>query len=99
MISNTLVPEFARSSVKPVATVTVPGLLPGRNDPSTASVLPLPLSVPLPTRSPVAGRKYLPDVKAARSNSPSVPSDRPPVPMDPAPETASRPPAIVVVPE
>ena len=99
MISNALVPEFARPSVNPVPTVTVPGLLPGRNEPSTARVLPLPESVPAPVRLPVAGSVEVPSARAARSKMPLVPRSRPPVPMLPEPERASVPPEIVVRPE
>jgi hypothetical protein len=102
VISNTLVPDCERSSVKPESTVTVPGLLPGRNDPSTDSDLPSPESVPTPDRLSVEGSEYVPVVRAARSKTPGlavVPRFRPPLPMLPELESASVPPEIVVRPE
>ena len=102
VISNTLVPEFERSSERPEPTVIVPALLPGASDPSTASDLPLPEIVPTPARLTDEGNEYVPAVTPKRSNMPGLavmPRFSPPVPIEPVPERAMVPPAIVVSPE
>ena len=50
VISNTLLPDCERSSERPEPSVTVPALLPGASEPSTASDLLKPESVPTPAR-------------------------------------------------